>query len=84
MTASPMTVTVLAPLWGNGVMDTGKEWEDANEITGDGWSDTCITEYCSDGTVNNNNEEWDDGNLKFGRWVKRYLYHWILLRWNSE
>ena len=44
---------------------------------GDGWSDTCITKFCSDGTVNNNNEEWDGGNLNNddgwdSSWITKY------------
>jgi len=43
----------------------GEQCDDANVLSGDGCSDTCITEFCGDNIVNNG-EECDDGNIVSG------------------
>ena len=41
---------------GDGNLEAGEECDDGNTADGDGCSQTCRTEFCGDGTVNNVNE----------------------------
>jgi len=47
---------------GNGVIEAPEECDDGNLVSGDGCDDSCIDEFCGDGTVNDTSEECDDGN----------------------
>ena len=58
-----------AGVCGDGVLDTGEQCDDGNNVSGDGCSATCTTEVaqnvCGDGTVGGS-EQCDDGNTTSG------------------
>ncbi|MGE0826880.1 MAG: DUF4215 domain-containing protein [Candidatus Binatia bacterium] len=53
--------TIVCPVCGNEVVESGEQCDDGNTVSGDGCSATCQTERCGDGKVDVG-EECDDGN----------------------
>ena len=48
---------------GDDIINNGEECDDGNTEALDGCSEICVTEYCGDGTLNNDGaEQCDDGN----------------------
>jgi cysteine-rich repeat protein len=63
-TANTCHLNCTLPRCGDTFLDVGEQCDDGNNIAGDTCDAACLTEFCGDNTLNNNNrEQCDDGNL---------------------
>ena len=60
-----LTKYVPQPYCGDGILGTGEQCDDGNQLTGDGCSPTCKKEFCGDGILGTG-EQCDDGNQLTG------------------